>query len=326
MSDVRILVADELGQAGLDLLKAAGEVTVKTGMDEDTLRATLPGYHAVIIRSATTVTGRSMELAEDLRVIGRAGIGVDNIDIPAATERGIVVMNTPWTAVVTTAEHAIALLVSLARNIAAADAALKAGRWDKKLFVGTELKGKTLGVVGLGKIGGVVAQRGRGLAMNVIAHDPYVDADKAPEGVELVSFDDLLGRADFISLHLPKTDTTAGLFNQATLAKMKQGARLIHAARGGIVVESDLIEALESGHLAGAALDVYESEPLAADHPIRSMANVILTPHIGASTREAKTNVSIDMANQIIQCLETGEVENGVNTPLANQRGPAATA
>ncbi len=315
MTSIRILVADELGKAGLTILEEAGDVTVKTGMDEAALRATLPGYHALIVRSATKATGPSLEDANDLVVIGRAGIGIDNIDVAAASERGIVVMNTPLTAAVTTAEHAISLMMSLARNIPAADASMKAGRWDKKLFVGTELRGKTLGVLGLGKIGSVVADRGCGLQMDVIAHDPQVTQGNAPEGVRMVSFDELLASADFLTLHLPLMDATRGLLNADTFAKMKNGARLIHAARGGIVVEKDLIAALESGKLAGASVDVFESEPLAEDSPLRSMSNVVLTPHLGASTAEAKRNVSIDMARQIVTCLKDGIVLNGINAP-----------
>lgn len=316
MTDVRILVADDLGAEGLEILKGAGEVTLKTGMDEDTLRETLPGYHAVIIRSATTVTARSLELADDLVVIGRAGIGIDNIDVPAATDRGIVVMNTPLTAAVTTAELAIALMTSLARKIPAADARLKDGGWDKKKFVGTELRGKTFGVIGLGKIGSVVADLGVGLRMEVIAHDPQVDASGAPEGVSMVSFDDLLARSDFISIHVPKLPATTGLLDAAAFAKMKDGARLVNASRGGIVDQQAMIDALESGKLAGAAVDVFEKEPLADDHPLRGMDNLVLTPHIGASTAEAKRNVSIDMANQIVTCLQSGIVLNGINTPF----------
>ena len=312
---MRILVADELGQTGLTILEEAGEVTVKTGMDEATLRDTLPGYHALIIRSATRATAASLEKADDLVVIGRAGIGIDNIDVAAATERGIVVMNTPLTAAVTTAEHAIALMMSLARNVPQAHASMRQGRWDKKMFVGTELRAKTLGVLGLGKIGSVVADRGRGLKMEVIAHDPQVTQSNAPEGVRMVSFDELLESADFLTLHLPLMDATRGLLNAAAFAKMKNGAYLIHAARGGIVNEADMIAALESGKLAGASVDVFESEPLAEDSPLRSMDNVVLTPHLGASTREAKRNVSIDMAKQIVTCLQDGIVLNGINAP-----------
>lgn len=328
MTDVRILVADDLGAEGMEMLKAAGEVTLKTGMDEDTLRATLPGYHAVIVRSATTVTRRSMELAEDLIVIGRAGIGIDNIDVPAATERGVYVMNTPLAAAVTTAELAISILMSLARKIPAADAKLKAGGWDKKLFVGTELRGKTFGVIGLGKIGGVVADLGVGLRMNVIGHDPALADDAGPEGVERVSFDDLLARSDFVSIHVPKLPATTGLLNAEGFAKMKDGARLVNASRGGIVDQAAMIDALQSGKLAGAAVDVFDSEPLAADHPLRTMDNVVLTPHIGASTAEAKRRVAVDMATQIVTCLQTGEVVNGINTEAvaASKRPESATS
>lgn len=315
MTNSKILVADDLGAEGLGILEQAGEVTVKTGMDEATLKATLPGYHAVIVRSATTVTAKSLEDAKDLVVIGRAGIGIDNIDVSAATERGIVVMNTPLTAAVTTAEHAIALMMALARNIGLADASMRAGKWDKKALVGTELRGKTLGVVGLGKIGSVAAQRGLGLGMRVVASDPAVDPSNAPKGIEILGFDDLLATADFVTLHLPILPLTRHLFGAETFTKMKAGARLIHAARGGIVDEAALIQALDSGHLAGAALDVFEQEPLPADHPLRTHPKVLLTPHLGASTAEAKRNVSIDMANQIVACLRDGIVLNGVNAP-----------
>ncbi len=315
MSSLKILVADDLGQEGIEILAEAGEVTLKTGMDEDALRDTLPGYHALIVRSATKVTARSLERASDLVVVGRAGIGIDNIDVPAATARGIVVMNTPEAGAVTTGELAIALLVSMARNIPAADAAMKAGRWEKKAFVGTELRGKTLGVIGLGRIGSVVAERGLGLRMDVLAFDPFVDAERAPVGVRLGTMDEVLAESDFLTIHVPKSDATANLLNAETIAKMKTGARVIHAARGGIVDEEALVAALESGHLAGAALDVFSVEPLPADSKLRTMSQVVLTPHLGASTREAKRNVSLDMANQIVLCLQKGVALNGINVP-----------
>jgi D-3-phosphoglycerate dehydrogenase len=315
MKHFAILVADDLGAEGLDILRTAGDVTVRTGMKEDELRAALATCQALVVRSATKVTARSLELAERLAVIGRAGIGVDNIDVRAATERGIVVMNTPESGAVTTAELAIALLTSLARNIPAADAALKAGRWDKKLFTGVELADKVFGVVGLGRIGRIVAERGIGLGMRVIAHDPYVPQELAPQGVRLVPLDELLADADFVSVHVPLAETTRGLIGRDQLARMKRGARLIHAARGGIVDDRALCDALESGHLAGAALDVFEEEPLPADHRLRRLPNVVLTPHIGASTHEASRSVAIDMANQVALCLRRGIVLNGVNVP-----------
>ncbi len=312
---MKILVADDLGEEGLTILRASCDVTVQTGMDEDTLRATLPGYDALVVRSATKVTARSLEEADRLSVIGRAGIGVDNIDVGAATERGIVVMNTPDAGATTTGELAIALLVSMARMIPAADAALKAGRWDKKKFTGVELTGKTLGVLGLGNIGRVVAERGKGLQMKVVAYDPFVTQEQAPPDIRMVSMNELLRESDFVTVHVPLADETRGLLGKEQFAMMKEGSRLIHAARGGIVDEAALIDALENGPLAAAALDVFEAEPLAEDHKLRSMENVVLTPHIGASSQEAKRSVSRDMAEQIALCMTKGIVLNGINVP-----------
>lgn len=315
MTRPSVLVADALGDEGLALLRDVADVTVSTGLDENGLRAALVGHDALVVRSATKVTARALEGADRLALIGRAGIGVDNIDLDAATARGIVVMNTPDAGATTTAEHAIALLVSLARQIPAADQNLKSGQWDKKRFVGVELTGKVFGVVGLGNIGRIVAERGLGLAMEVIAHDPFVTPDRAPAGVRLVDLDELCARADFVSIHVPLMPATQHLFDADRLQKLKRGARLVHAARGGIVDDRALLAALERGHLAGAALDVFETEPLPADHPLRSRSDVILTPHIGASTHEAQRNVAVDLARQVVACLRNGVVLNGVNVP-----------
>ena len=309
----RILVADELSQEGLAILQAGGEVVVKKGMDEATLRATLPGFHALVVRSATTVTARSLELADRLAVIGRAGIGVDNIDVEAATARGIVVMNTPEAGAVTTGELAFALLIAMARNIPAADQAMREGRWEKSKFTGTELRKKTLGILGLGRIGRVVAERALGFEMNVVAYDPV--APKPPPGVRLLGFEECLAQSDFLSVHVPLLEHTRHLLNPLTIAKMKKGARLVHAARGGIVDETALCDALDSGHLAGAALDVFEQEPLAKDSRLLRTKNLVLTPHLGASTQEAKLQVSLDMAEQVVTALKRGVVVNGVNVP-----------
>ncbi len=309
----RILVADDLGKEGLQILQGAGEVTVKTGMAEDELRSTLPGFHALVVRSATCVTERSLELADELAVIGRAGIGVDNIDVDAATARGIVVMNTPLAGAVTTAEHAVSLLVSMARRIPQADASIRSGKWEKGKFTGVELQNKQLGVVGLGNIGRVVADRGRGLGMVVAAYDPFVTQANAPKGVRMLELDELLATSDFVTIHVPLLEETKHLINEERLQRMKPGAYLVHAARGGIVDETALCKALESGHLAGAAVDVFEKEPLAEDHPLRHTPNTILTPHLGASTKEAKQNVSIAMAEQVVLCLREGVALNGVN-------------
>ncbi len=324
MKSFKILIADELGAEGIGILERAGEVTLRNGMDEDQLRSALPDYHALVLRSATKVTARSLELADQLAVIGRAGIGVDNIDIAAATERGVVVMNTPESGAVTTGELAIALLLSLARKIPAADAAMKAGRWEKKRFTGVELRDKTFGVLGLGRIGKVVADRGCGLAMRIIAHDPFVNQDDAPKGVRMVSFEELLETSDFLSVHVPLSAETRGLLNRERLATMKKGAYLVHAARGGIVDDEALCDLLESGHLAGAALDVYAVEPLPEDHRLRRMENVVLTPHIGASTAEAKRSVSRDIAEQVALCLQTGVALNGINVPRIAPSAAAA--
>lgn len=310
-----ILVADDLGDEGLAILREAGDVTVSTGMDEARLAAALRGQDALIVRSATKVSARALEGADRLTLIGRAGIGVDNIDLPAATARGIVVMNTPDAGAVTTAEHAIALLVSLARRVPGADQNLKAGKWDKKRFVGVELTGKTIGVVGLGNIGRIVADRAAGLAMQVVAHDPFVPQDRAPAGVRMVELDELCALADFVTIHVPLLDETRHLFDRERLGKLKRGARLIHAARGGIVDDRALADLLESGHLAGAALDVFETEPLPVDDRLRKLERVVLTPHLGASTVEAQRNVAIDLARQVVTCLKQGVVLNGVNVP-----------
>lgn len=311
----RILVADDLAEDGLAILRTAGEVTVKKGMDENALRATLPGHHALVVRSATQVTARSLELAEDLALIGRAGIGVDNIDVPAATARGIVVMNTPEAGAVTTGEHALSLLLSMARNIPAADASLRAGKWEKSKFTGVELQGKQLGVLGLGRIGRVVAERARGLGMVIAAYDPFVTQQNAPAGVRMLDLDELLASSDFVTVHVPLADETRHLLSRTRLFAMKKGARLVHAARGGIVDEIALCEALQQGHLAGAALDVFEQEPLPMDSPLRTAPNLVLTPHLGASTHEAKQNVSVEMAKQVALCLQKGIALNGVNVP-----------
>jgi D-3-phosphoglycerate dehydrogenase len=311
----RILVADDLAEDGLAILRTAGEVTFQKGMNEDALRAKLPGFHALVVRSATQVTARSLELADELALIGRAGIGVDNIDVEAATARGIVVMNTPEAGAVTTGEHAIALMLSMARMIPQADASVRAGKWEKSKFTGVEITGKQLGVLGLGRIGRVVAERARGLGMLVAAYDPFVSQANAPQGVRMLELDDLLQTSDFVSVHMPLMEETKGFLSEARIGRMKKGARLVHAARGGIVDEIALCKALTEGRLAGAALDVFTEEPLPADSPLRSAPNLILTPHLGASTHEAKHNVSIEMAKQIALCLQKGIALNGVNVP-----------
>jgi D-3-phosphoglycerate dehydrogenase len=314
----RILICDELSGEALDVFKSAGfQPETKLGLKEDQLVGAVGGVHALVVRSATKVTRRVIEAAPQLKVVGRAGVGVDNVDVDAATERGVVVMNAPAGNTTTTAELALALLFALTRNVARGDRAVRAGEWKKRSgLMGSELAGKTLGVVGLGRIGRVVAQRARGMALDVIAHDPYLAGQKSPlEGVELVELDELLARADFVTLHVPFSDATANLISRERIARMKPGARLINAARGGLVDELALSEALASGHLRGAALDVFAVEPPPADHPLLKRDDVILTPHLGASSDEAQRNVAIEIAEQISDFLADGVARNAVNLP-----------
>ncbi len=278
--------------------------------------AAIPEYDALIVRSGTTVTAEVIAAAVKLRAIGRAGIGVDNIDVGASTRRGIAVMNTPGGNNITTAEHAISMMLSLARSIPQATASMRSGKWEKSKFTGSEIFNKTLGVIGIGNIGRLVVERARGLKMRVVAHDPFISEDKAAEmGVELVALDELLTRADFVSLHIPMTTDTRDFLAAAELAKMKKGARLINCARGGIVNEGDLADALRSGHLAGAALDVFAEEPPPADHPLFGLDNVICTPHLGAATAEAQVNVAVAIAEQMVEFLLLDVTRNAVNVP-----------
>jgi D-3-phosphoglycerate dehydrogenase len=311
----RILVADELSAEGIGILSAAGEVTVKKGLSPAGLGRELPPYHALVVRSATRVDATSLADAAQLVVIGRAGIGIDNIDVDAATARGIVVMNTPESGAVTTAELAIAMLLAVARKIPLADRLMRERRWEKGRLTGVELTGKTLGLLGLGRIGRVVADRAAGLRMRVIAFDPHVPEGRVPPGVLMVPFERCLAESDFVSVHVPLLDSTRHLLDGAAFALMKQGSRLVHCARGGIVDEAALVAALHAGHLAGAALDVFEQEPPPPDHPLLALDSVVLTPHLGASTEEARRLVAVDIANQVVDCLRTGLVVNGVNVP-----------
>lgn len=317
----RILVADKLAPEGMAILRRAAEadqlqVDERVGMKPDELRAVVAEYDALIVRSASTVTAAVIDGATRLRVIGRAGIGVDNIDVEAATRRGIAVMNTPGGNNVTTAEHAISMLLSLARSIPQATASMKAGKWEKSKFTGSEITNKTLGIVGIGNIGRLVAERAQGLKMKVIAYDPFMTEQKARElGVELVALDELLGRADFVSIHTPLLPETRNLIDAAALAKMKKTARLVNCARGGIVDELALAEALRNKQLAGAALDVFEQEPVAADHPLLALDTVVCTPHLGAATAEAQVAVSVAIAEQIVEFLVHNVTRNAVNMP-----------
>ncbi len=314
---MKVLVSDALSDVGLRVLEETPgvEAVVNTGLGEDDLVREISGFDALVIRSATKVTARIIEAADRLKVIGRAGIGLDNVDIDAASRRGIVVMNTPEGNVITTAEHAVALLMSLTRNIPQATASLKNGKWEKKKYQGREVYGKVLGLVGLGKIGRVVADRAKGLKMKVVVYDPYLKADII-EGLdcEPVTFDELLARADYVTVHVPRTDETTGLLGAEAFSKMNSGAMIVNCARGGIVDEDALYEALAGGHLGGAALDVFSAEPPGSIR-LMELDNFICTPHLGASTREAQDNVAREVAEQVVGYLLHGRVKNAVNVP-----------
>jgi (S)-sulfolactate dehydrogenase len=282
----RVLVADDLSAEAVQILRDAGlEVDVQVGLKPEALEAIIGGYDALAVRSATKVTARLLEKASRLKVVGRAGVGVDNVDLPAATRKGVVVMNTPGGSSITVAELALGMILALFRHVAAATASIKGGRWEKKKFQGHELAGKTLGVVGIGNIGSVLVDRCLAMKMKVVAYDPFISPEAATRlGVSLVDLETIWRESDAISLHVPLTDQTRHLVNAATLAKMKPGAVLVNCARGGIVDEVALAQALRAGRLAGAALDVFEVEPPPADHPLLGLDNVVLTPHLGAST------------------------------------------
>lgn len=313
----RILVADPVAADGLERLERIGSVDVATGLSSQDLIARIGDYDALVVRSETQVTAEVLEAAHKLRVVGRAGVGVDNIDLDAATRAGVLVVNAPTGNTVAAAEHAIGVIFALMRNIPRADAAMHSGGWDRKRFTGQELRGKTLGLLGLGKIGYEVARMAsHGLQMTVIAFDPLVSAERAEQaGATLVDFDTLLEQADILSVHVPLTPKTRGVISQKELQRMKQGARVINVARGGIIDESDLEKAIEVGHIAGAAIDVFTTEPLPAEHPLRSLSEVVLTPHLGASTEEAQVNVATDVADQIGQYLAGETPPHAVNAP-----------
>ena len=313
----RVLVSDDLSPEAVKILQDAGlAVDVKVGLKPDALEAIIGEYDALAVRSATKVTARLLEKAVRLKVVGRAGVGVDNVDLAAATRRGVVVMNTPGGSSTTVAELALAMIMSLYRHVATATASVKAGHWEKKKFQGRELAGKTLGVVGIGNIGSVLVDRCLAMKMRVVAYDPFISPEAAAKlGVALVELDALWREADVISLHVPLTEQTRNLVDAATLAKMKKGAILVNCARGGIVDEAALAASLRSGHLGGAGLDVFDPEPPPADHPLFGLDNVVLTPHLGASTEEAQVAVAVAVAEQLAAYLKAGVVKNAVNVP-----------
>ena len=312
----KVLIADELSPQAVAIFQQRGVTTdVKVGLSKEDLLKAIGDYDGLAVRSATKVTDKVIAAAEKLKVIGRAGIGVDNIDVKAATAKGIIVMNTPFGNSITTAEHAITLMLALARQIPMADRSTQAGKWEKSRFLGVEITGKTLGVIGCGNIGSIVADRAVGLRMKAVAYDPFLTPERARKlGVEKVELDELLARADFITLHTPLTDKTRNILDAAAIAKTRKGVRIINCARGGLVDEAALKAALESGHVAGAALDVFTEEP-AKSNPLFGMNDIVCTPHLGASTVEAQENVAVQVAEQMADYLISGAISNAINFP-----------
>lgn len=313
---MKVLISDNISTKGVEILKKAGlDVDVKTGMKPEELVAVIGDYHGLAVRSATKVTAKIIDAATNLKVIGRAGSGLDNVDLTAATKKGIVVMNAPGGNTITTAEHTFSLMCAMARQIPQATASMREGKWEKKRFMGVELFNKTLGVIGIGNIGSQVARRAQAFAMNVIAYDPFLSEEKAKDmGVEKVALEELYRRSDFITIHTPITAETRNMINKDTIKIMKNGVRIINCARGGIVNEKDLYDALVEGKVAGAALDVFEKEP-PENNPLLTLDNVISTPHLGAATKEAQENVAIAIAEQIADYLVQGTIRNAVNFP-----------
>ena len=312
----KVLISDKLSPAAVEIFRSRGiEVDIQTGLAPADLRRIIANYDGLAVRSATKVTRELLEAALNLKVVGRAGIGVDNVDIKSATARGVVVMNTPYGNAITTAEHAIAMMFALARQIPEASASTRAGKWEKNRFMGVELFAKTLGLIGCGNIGSIVADRAHGIRMRVIAYDPYLTEKRALDlGVEKVELADLLARADFITLHTPLTDATRNILSAESLARTKPGVRIVNCARGGLIDEAALAAAITSGQVAGAALDVFETEP-ATNSPLFGLQNVVCTPHLGAATAEAQENVALQLAEQMSDFLLTGAVANAINMP-----------
>jgi D-3-phosphoglycerate dehydrogenase len=319
---MQVLVCDNLSTQGLEILRQEEGISLdlKTGMSLQELIAAVPSYDALIIRSSTKVTAEVINAAKKLKVIGRAGVGLDNVDVEAATKCGIVVMNAPGGNTITTAEHTVAMIMAISRKIPQANISMKNGEWEKKKFMGVEVFNKTLGVIGLGRIGIEVSRRMKSFGMRVIAYDPFISLEVAQKhGIEIVELPQLLASADYISLHTPLTKETLNLIDAGTISQMKKGVYIINCARGGIIDEKALHEALISGHVAGAALDVFEQEPPSEDNPLLNMEQVVCTPHLGASTKEAQEKVAIDIAKQIADFLKRGEVVNAVNMPNISQ-------
>lgn len=325
----RVLVSDALSETAVQIFRDNGvdvDFEPALGKDKDALLAKIADYDGLAIRSATKATEKLIDAATNLKVIGRAGIGVDNVDLKAASRRGIIVMNTPFGNSITTAEHAISLMMAVARQIPAADASTQAGKWEKSRFMGVELTGKTLGLIGAGNIGSIVADRAQGMKMRVVAYDPYLSPERAERlGIEKVELEELLPRADFITLHTPLTDKTRGIIGAEAIAQMKDGVRVINCARGGLIDEEALAAALDSGKVAGAGIDVFEVEP-ATDSPLFGKPNVVCTPHLGAATTEAQENVALQVAEQMSAYLTRGAVTNALNMPsISAEEAPRLT-
>ncbi|HZC59645.1 MAG TPA: phosphoglycerate dehydrogenase [Chthoniobacterales bacterium] len=330
MDKPRVLVADAISPKGVELLETGGQllVDVKTGLKEKELVAIVAGYSALVVRSQSKVTADVIDAAKHLKVIGRAGVGVDNVDVDAATRRGVIVMNTPGGNTVSTAEHAFSLLVSIARSIPQAHASVKEGKWDRKSFEGVELQGKILGIFGMGRIGTEIARRAIAFGMRPVAYDPYLSPSRA-RSLQVELFEDLgdvLARSDFLTMHMPLTPETKHLINAERIAKMKRGVRIVNCARGGLIDEQALYDGLKSGQVAAAALDVYETEPPPADYPLRSLPNIVFTPHLGASTAEAQESVGIEIAESIRSVLLEGVIRNAVNVPNIDAKTLAVIA
>jgi D-3-phosphoglycerate dehydrogenase / 2-oxoglutarate reductase len=330
MDKPKVLVADSISPKGVELLESGGQLLaeVKTGLKEKELLAIAADYTAIVVRSQTKITAKIIDAAKQLKVVGRAGVGVDNVDVDAATRRGVIVMNTPGGNTVSTAEHAFSLLVSIARNIPQADASVKAGKWDRKSFEGVELHGKTIGIFGMGRIGTEIARRVISFGMRPVAYDPYLSPSRA-RSLQVELFEDLdqvLAQSDFVTMHMPLTAETRHLINAERIAKMKRGVRIVNCARGGLIDEQALFEALKSGQIAAAALDVYETEPPPAEFPLRTLSNIVFTPHLGASTAEAQESVGIEIAEAIRSLLLEGVIRNAVNVPNIDARTLAIIA
>ncbi len=316
---MKVLVSDSLSEKGIEILEKGAEVDVRTGMSPEELKACIGEYDALVVRSQTQVTEDVIKAAENLKIIGRAGVGVDNIDVEAATQRGIIVINAPEGNMISAAEHTIAMMMAISRNIPQANQSMRAGKWDRKLFMGVEVRGKTLGVVGLGRIGTEVAKRAQGMEMNIMAYDPFISEERAADlGVKLTTVEDIVLNADYITVHTPLTKDTRDLIDREEFEKAKPGVRIINCARGGIINEKALAEAVASGKVAAAAIDVFTSEPPTGS-PLLEQDNIIVTPHLGASTKEAQVNVAVDVAEQIINFNQGLPVKNAINMPYVKQ-------